>query len=880
MRRGPVYLWSCLAFALLLVMVGLPQGVKGDGCYIPVKPSDVFESGQNAIIGWDGEVERLYLSVNIYAEKDTTGFHVVPFPSMPEISLGSLSIFENHTRYLNGFNDDYYDHDSQPLGDNSEWKDEKVEILFQETIGEHDVTVIRVNDVENFKEELLAIVDEIGIDLSSWPEELNRIISNYTGSGYNYFTIDHYPIYRKEKTVDPLVYEFETDRLVFPLEISSMLEGESQVRLALFTEPGIPLDYSIFGDLPGAIVPSGQYLPGEFLSKIDIDLMRMFPEGANHNYIEFEVPLSRVRGDLIIPRNELVCWEIYTERYYEYENEDIFRIWDFGGSQIVISDLGISLFYNDRRMDQNSIWCMDLDDGSIIWEKELPCDEWSRSWVRSISTVDIDNDGSSDILVNYDDEVDRCQVTVRLDPSNGEDVPFDTGLLDFMPERTQVFRDVNGREYLALMSPYRMIVVDPDTFELMADLNMTGEHEKYGSGKIPMSGYIMHFWEGIGEGMYFSDGTWRWAWSPFHRLSAEELNRTGYIDDNIIWQFGFRYICELEHEGETYVLGTKWNSSGWDPLFLIDMERGRTLEQLSYGDLPEFEREWDTLVLDHDGDGEDEVLVIYWDEEDSGGYMHAACLNPISGIRFWDVRLIYDLLHYEGMFLKDLDADGNGELIVHAMNGVIVLDILAGEVLWRSPGSRLVHGNPDLDGDGKREVMIYRDGIQVHVVDPFDGTETLNFTSTVFERDPFFCGDMDGDGFEDLLYYPRDPYDYNYGFLSVIDGATGEEMHLSLGYRSYRQMQIFGSDGNPYIIIEDHSRRIGLHLDGELLDRLRENRAREKITILPAGPGSAVLDTGYEMPIVEISIAVVIAAVAICLYFLYTKRWKIRKMHL
>ncbi|MGA1822598.1 MAG: DUF2330 domain-containing protein, partial [Thermoplasmatota archaeon] len=325
--------------------------VNGDGGFISVKPADVYESGQNAVIGWDGEVERLILSVNIYADKDTEGFHIIPFPSMPNITEGDLDIFERLQR-IGCFQEHQYD--SYPLSDGggSKQSESSVEIMFQDTIGEHSVTTIRVNDPQNFRDKLMEIVDEIGIDIREWPQDLNRILFNYTSRGFNYFSIDRYPIYKKEKTVDPLIYEFETDRLVFPLEISSMLEGDSRIRLALFTDPYQPMDRSVLDSIPKIDMRFETMVPPGILFNIDNDLFRMFMDGAVLNYLEFTLPLSRVRGDVMIREDDYATWsrhsvipdliyrdlQIQSPEYYiyDYYNDQTNTYMEIPGSELFL----------------------------------------------------------------------------------------------------------------------------------------------------------------------------------------------------------------------------------------------------------------------------------------------------------------------------------------------------------------------------------------------------------------------------------------------------------------------------------------------------------------------------------------------------------------
>ena len=42
--------------------------------------------------------------------------------------------------------------------------------------------------------------------------------------------------------VEPLIYTFSTDRLVFPLHISSIIKGDSLISLFFITPPNLPWD--------------------------------------------------------------------------------------------------------------------------------------------------------------------------------------------------------------------------------------------------------------------------------------------------------------------------------------------------------------------------------------------------------------------------------------------------------------------------------------------------------------------------------------------------------------------------------------------------------------------------------------------------------------
>ena len=62
---------------------------RADGGMIPYYGYSLNEPGQKAIIGWNGEEEVMLLSVDVRADYEIKALHVVPFPTLPEVTLGS-----------------------------------------------------------------------------------------------------------------------------------------------------------------------------------------------------------------------------------------------------------------------------------------------------------------------------------------------------------------------------------------------------------------------------------------------------------------------------------------------------------------------------------------------------------------------------------------------------------------------------------------------------------------------------------------------------------------------------------------------------------------------------------------------------------------------
>ncbi|MCK5773622.1 MAG: PQQ-like beta-propeller repeat protein, partial [Thermoplasmata archaeon] len=501
----------------------------------------------------------------------------------------------------------------------------------------------------------------------------------------------NYPIFKREKTVDPLVYQFETDVLFFPLEISSMLEGNSIIRLAMFTSPDIPLDLSVLDDVLTYRHRSYEFVSSEILSYIDTGIHDMFPNGAIHEYYVFNLPLSRVRGDVIIPRDDMISW---ADTFNEYLR------WNFDANIYHIPELDL-IIYEKRNSRGLVICCRDFEDGELAWEWVIPCEPYDPPHYFGMFVEDIDQDGSRDILVYAKDSYNDDLSIVRLDPLTGEKIEIELPELDFIPEKGQVFMDSNGSKYFGFLSEYKMIVIDPETMNCIATLEMPETDGDNGRPRIPLNDYAMHTWDGIGNGLSFRDGYHRYAWSPFHQLSEEERNSSGFCDDNVIWQQDFFLQFELVRDGITYWFGARWVGHEYETLFIYDPDTGYQLEEVSYEEFPELKDCLEYLVFDFDDNGEDELIAIYNDRSQDEMTFHIACLDPISGRRYWDTELILGDYWFRGLKVVDLGGDGTPVFIIHSKDTVNVVDSADGTIIWWESDSRLLEGNPDLNGDGR-----------------------------------------------------------------------------------------------------------------------------------------------------------------------------------
>ena len=170
----------------------------------------VYEPGQKAIIAWDGHEEIMILSVDVYSEESTKALHMVPFPSLPEVELGSVDSFEKINDIMNRERDSHYGEYMDGNDTNTLAAGGSVNIVFTEQIGPHDITAVEVNSPYEFNEWVNNFLSGKGIINKKMPKELNEVVGHYTNQDINYFVFDVVELEANRRSVDPIVYRFQS----------------------------------------------------------------------------------------------------------------------------------------------------------------------------------------------------------------------------------------------------------------------------------------------------------------------------------------------------------------------------------------------------------------------------------------------------------------------------------------------------------------------------------------------------------------------------------------------------------------------------------------------------------------------------------------------
>jgi hypothetical protein len=277
---------------------------SADRGLLPVSDVDIYGPGQKAIIAWNGETERLILSTDLYASAETKVLEVLPLPSKPEVEEGSLQSFEAVQRLII---------ENMPRAPVSK---KELEIVFHERVGAHDVTVVKASSMEELGGFIFDYADEVGVNPPSLGGDARQVLSDYLARGFNYWVFDLVDLYSTPLSVEPIACEFSSPILYYPLRISSLAEGETEIILYLLTsgeilEGLVPPKMSLARYSPTG-GPVKFQLSMEELAGIDPKLARLFPgsSAAWFTAVKYKGDLSDIDFDLEIPPYGTPCRSI------------------------------------------------------------------------------------------------------------------------------------------------------------------------------------------------------------------------------------------------------------------------------------------------------------------------------------------------------------------------------------------------------------------------------------------------------------------------------------------------------------------------------------------------------------------------------------------
>jgi len=159
-----------------MVLLVSPLAYADRGVF-PIIDADVYGPGQKAIIAWNGEIERLILSTDLYSDREVKALEVIPFPSKPKVEAGSFSAFEVIQRLM------------KEKAPRAPIEKTVFEIVFHEKIGAHDVTIVKAENKEELINFMFNYVSEFNVSRSLFIHG-ETVLEDYLNRGFYYWVFD------------------------------------------------------------------------------------------------------------------------------------------------------------------------------------------------------------------------------------------------------------------------------------------------------------------------------------------------------------------------------------------------------------------------------------------------------------------------------------------------------------------------------------------------------------------------------------------------------------------------------------------------------------------------------------------------------------------
>jgi hypothetical protein len=299
-----------LAFALIFILLA-PSSVSANRGMIVVGPREVSlqESGQNAIVSWNGDEEIIILSTDAKSSESTLVLEVLPLPSNPiSVEEGSFGSFTKLTEIINKKVRAIRRQEiAKGLGRDAVAPG--IEITFHKKLGAHDVTVVKVNDLNHFMNWVNNFTTKMGFEHTEISSEFENSVAGYLNRDIKFFVFDVIESSEDKQSIKPLIYRFKTDSLYYPLEITATSDAglsRSEVNIFLIAK----------GKINETIVRNANLLPRtgfdynielskKELKEVSPEIENLFDSDPLVMNVYYYGSLSRLNKDLVVYKQDI-----------------------------------------------------------------------------------------------------------------------------------------------------------------------------------------------------------------------------------------------------------------------------------------------------------------------------------------------------------------------------------------------------------------------------------------------------------------------------------------------------------------------------------------------------------------------------------------------
>ena len=824
---------SCMILLGSLIII-VPQQATSDGGSIPFfSEFSVYEPGQKAIIAWDGEEEILILSVDLYSTGNNTILHMVPLPTLPTFESGNISAFTKINQLINlkGYYDGYYDGEGES---EAESEDEDFKIEFYDQIGAHNLTVVNVNNSEKFTSWVTTFLNGKGVTNITFPDGTDDVVKHYIEQNINYFVFDVIEINKTERSVQPIIYNFKSEYLYYPMVISSIIDGVSEINVVTLTPIDLPVNTEDFSSI-GFERNFGFRILHEELNDISSKIAELIPGDAYLSFHKNQFTLDSLKMDI---KNEVlnnVNWmmtvydDIENPLYYDCNSDDVEdiiffskpnRYYDWGGSQRS----------STIDLTESSILAVDSIDGSIIWHYEM------TEYYNNIQTVDVNSDGVLDVLGFFNNN--NIFTIFALDITTGKE------LWVLQLEPANFYYNYYGYYYDNI--PLKISDIDSDN-----QLEMVF----YSSSRDLARLHVVNLDDGTESWNYTLSYSYEEEIMDFVildinqdmeqeivlRTEAKILSLNGKTGD-LIWSkefdenrysLSYRYnllesINDFDLDGELeiflvsydetiYIINGKDGSRVWN--YYLDNDRN-VIGTRSTG-IHGWSSGSSYGFYDVDLDGILEI-IYFWPygihafNANNGTLLweNRAMVPDEMPVDFWFYYQYYDIDDYWNFEFCELDLDANPEIVYYYENIIYVINSENGNVLW----SKLVNKTEDdsaisnlfiddFDKDGAQEIIF---NLENNIYSVY-GEDGITAWQIIFNKElsiPHGPEDLDNDGSSEIIVYS----DHKMHMLNCENGfQSWKFIAEEKGNLKFGGIDDLDHDGNSEIIFFDRIRMYALN---------------------------------------------------------------------
>ncbi|MBI3924397.1 MAG: DUF2330 domain-containing protein [Armatimonadetes bacterium] len=204
---------------------------------------DIYEPQQKAILCWNRGTELMILSTDKHLSRKAKVLSFMPLPAKPgRVEQVDADVFESVSRLIEAHRPRVAQRDSNSNakghGADGLRAEEAVRVVFHEKIGAHDITIVEVRELVGFSEWVKKFYAAQRIPYQQEKVvKLQPLVRDYLRRGYGHFVFDVIELTEERKTVSPILYEFKSPAIYYPLVVSTLTQGRTSIALYMFT-PG------------------------------------------------------------------------------------------------------------------------------------------------------------------------------------------------------------------------------------------------------------------------------------------------------------------------------------------------------------------------------------------------------------------------------------------------------------------------------------------------------------------------------------------------------------------------------------------------------------------------------------------------------------------